>query len=193
MTVFWEHGYDGVSLTDLTRAMGITKTSLYAAFGNKEELFLKTLERYAVGPTSYAVRALQEPTAREVAEAYLTGAVNNSTQPGRPAGCLSVQAFLAAGHLGETARAALATWRNEDDARLRDRFQRAVDEGDLPPNAVPEVLARYLMAMANGIAIQAAGGASRDELQHVADEALRNWAPTLRHPRDQPSRTSLAP
>ncbi|MGW1505644.1 TetR/AcrR family transcriptional regulator [Streptomyces mirabilis] len=179
MAVFWEHGYDGVSLTDLTRAMGITKTSMYAAFGNKEELFRRALERYAEGPASYSSRALEEPTARDVAEAYLTGSVNASTQHGCPAGCLGVQGFLAIGHLGQSARDALNAWRDENRSRLRGRFQRAVDEGDLPSDADPDELARYLMTMANGIAVQAACGAGRDELQKLVDTTVQHWTRAL--------------
>ncbi|MEU8706337.1 TetR/AcrR family transcriptional regulator [Streptomyces sp. NPDC048565] len=177
MVVFWEHGYDGVSLTDLTRAMGITKTSMYAAFGNKEDLFRKALERYAEGPASYSTRALREPTAREVAAAYLTGSIDASTRAGCPAGCLGVQGFLAEGHLGPGAGEALAAWRDDNRAHLRDRFRQAIDEGDLPAGADPDTLARYLMTMANGIAVQAATGATRDELQRVADAALHSWPP----------------
>lgn len=92
MRVFWEQGYEGAGLTDLTRAMGITRTSMYAAFGNKEELFHKALRRYSEGPASYVLRALAEPTARRVAEAFLGGAVRATTQPDRPTGCLGVQA-----------------------------------------------------------------------------------------------------
>ena len=175
MVVFWERGYDGVSLTDLTQAMGITKTSMYAAFGNKEDLFRKALERYAEGPASYGTRALEEPTAGEVATAYLAGAVRASTQPGCPARCLGVQGLLAAGHLGPAARDALIAWRDDQVSRLRDRFQRAADEGDLPPDVDPGLLARCLMTLANGIAVQAAVGAGRDELEQVADAALRSW------------------
>ncbi|WP_432840132.1 TetR/AcrR family transcriptional regulator [Dactylosporangium sp. CA-092794] len=175
--VFWAQGYEGASLTDLTSAMGITRTSMYAAFGNKEELFRKALERYTEGPAAYAARALAEPTAREVATAFLTGAVRASTRPGDPAGCLGVQGCLAAGDPGRAARDALVDWRNEGQSRLRDRFRRALDEGDLPPGSDPETLARYIMALANGIAVQAAGGTGRDELQQVADLALRNWPP----------------
>ncbi|MEV0274953.1 TetR/AcrR family transcriptional regulator [Streptomyces sp. NPDC050610] len=175
MRVFWEQGYEGASLTDLTSAMGITRTSMYAAFGNKEDLFRKALERYAEGPAAYGVRALEEPTARQVATALLHGSVQATTRPGCPTGCLGVQASLAAGSPGLNARDALIAWRNEHTARLRDRFQRAVDEGDLPPDTDPEQLARYLMTVANGIAVQAASGATRDELQQVADLALRSW------------------
>ncbi|WP_063735234.1 TetR/AcrR family transcriptional regulator [Streptomyces sp. RTd22] len=177
MRVFWEQGYEGASLTDLTNAMGITRTSMYAAFGNKEDLFRKALERYTEGPASYGARAMREPTARQVATAFLNGSVRATTGPGRPAGCLGVQGSLAAGDPGRNARDALVTWRNEAVSLLRDRFQQAVDEGDLPPDTDPELLARYLMTVANGIAVQASGGVPRDDLQQVADMALRNWPP----------------
>ncbi|MGX1913278.1 TetR/AcrR family transcriptional regulator [Streptomyces phaeochromogenes] len=173
--VFWEQGYEGASLTDLTNAMGITRTSMYAAFGNKEDLFRKALERYTEGPASYGARALQEPTARQVAIAFLNGSVRATTRPGCPTGCLGVQGSLAAGDTGSNARDALITWRNEHTSLLRDRFRQAVDEGDLPPDADPEVLARYLMTVANGIAVQAVGGITRDRLQLVADMALQSW------------------
>jgi AcrR family transcriptional regulator len=177
MRVFWEQGYEGASLTDLTKAMGITRTSMYAAFGNKEDLFRKALERYTEGPASYGARAVQEPTAREVATAFLDGSVRATTRPGCPTGCLGVQGSLAAGDPGHSARDALIAWRNEATSLLRDRFQQAVDEGDLPPGTDPGLLARYIMTVANGIAVQAASGASRDDLQQVADMALRSWPP----------------
>lgn len=177
MRVFWGQGYEGASLTDLTHAMGITRTSMYAAFGNKEGLFRKALERYTEGPASYGARALEEPTARQVAAAFLNGSVRATTCPGCPAGCLGVQGALAAGDPGSDARDALIAWRNEHTSLLRDRFRQAVDEGDLPPDADPELLARYLMTVANGIAVQAAGGTAHDDLQQVADMALRSWPP----------------
>ncbi|QDN95399.1 TetR/AcrR family transcriptional regulator [Streptomyces sp. S1A1-8] len=177
MRVFWGQGYEGASLTDLTHAMGITRTSMYAAFGNKEDLFRKALDRYTEGPASYGARALQEPTARQVAAAFLNGSVRAITRPGCPAGCLGVQGALAAGDPGSDARDALIAWRNEHTSLLRDRFRQAVDEGDLPPDADPELLARYLTTVANGIAVQAAGGTARDDLQQVADMALRSWPP----------------
>ncbi|MFH8486907.1 TetR/AcrR family transcriptional regulator [Streptomyces longisporoflavus] len=175
MRVFWEKGYEGAGLTDLTSAMGITRTSMYAAFGNKESLFRKALERYTEGPASYTARALREPTARQVAAAFLDGSVRVTTRPDCPAGCFGVQAGLAAGNAGVSARDTLAAWRNEGVDQLRDRFRRAVDEGDLPPDTDPGLLARYVMTVANGIAVQAVSGATRDDLRHVADMALRSW------------------
>ncbi|WP_329149794.1 TetR/AcrR family transcriptional regulator [Streptomyces niveus] len=178
MRVFWEQGYEGASLTDLTRAMGINRTSMYAAFGNKEDLFRKSLERYTEGPASYGARALREPTARQVATALLNGAVRATTGISSPAGCLGVQGSLAAGEPGSNARDVLATWREEFVSLLGDRLQQAVDEGDLPPDADAGLLARHLMTVANGIAVQAAGGITRDVLQQVAGMTLRSWPPT---------------
>ena len=177
MRVFWEQGYEGASLTDLTDAMGITRTSMYAAFGNKEDLFRKALERYTEGPASYVLRALQEPTARQVATAFLNGAVRATTRPGCPTGCLGVQSSLATGASGRTTRDTVIAWRNEGTSQLRARFEQAVDEGDLPPDTDPGLLARYIMTVANGIAVQAASGATCDDLQQVADIALRSWPP----------------
>ncbi|MCZ2849340.1 TetR/AcrR family transcriptional regulator [Modestobacter sp. VKM Ac-2978] len=176
--VFWAQGYEGASLDDLTRAMGINRTSMYRAFGNKEELFRKALTRYAEGPASYVARALGQPTAREVATTFLGGAVEASTLPDCPAGCLSVQGSLAAGESGRPARDTLTAWREEGTTHLRARFQQAVEDGDLPAGVDPGLLARYLMTVANGIAVQAAGGTSRAELQLVADVVLQNWPPT---------------
>ncbi|MFI5841506.1 TetR/AcrR family transcriptional regulator [Catenuloplanes sp. NPDC051500] len=177
MLVFWEQGYEGASLADLTTAMGITKTSMYAAFGNKENLFRKALERYLEGPAAYTALAMHEPTARAVATAFLAGAVSACTLPGSPSGCMTVQGALAAGEPGHTARDLLVSLRGTGQEHLRDRFARAVDEGDLPAGADPAMLARYVMTVGNGIAVQAAGGATRDQLQRVADAALRNWPP----------------
>jgi AcrR family transcriptional regulator len=157
--------------------MGITRTSMYAAFGNKEDLFRKALERYAEGPASYGARALREPTARQVATAFLNGSIRATTRPGCPTGCLGVQGSLAAGDPGSNARDDLIAWRNEHTSLLRDRFKQAVDEGDLPPDTDPDLLARYLMTVANGIAVQAASGATRTHLQQVADMALQSWPP----------------
>ncbi|MEV4799523.1 TetR/AcrR family transcriptional regulator [Nonomuraea sp. NPDC049421] len=175
MRVFWEQGYDGASLTDLTKAMGISRTSMYAAFGSKEDLFNLVLRRYTDGPASYARRAVQEPTARAVATAFLHGAALATTTPGAPAGCLGVQGSLAAGEPSRGIRDTLTAWRDDGVALLAERLQRAADEGDLPAGHDPGLLARYLMAVANGIAVQAAGGTPRDELRRVADLALLQW------------------
>src|SRR2546425_106227 len=94
LRVFWQKGYEGTSLSDLTRAMDINRPSLYAAFGNKAALFRKVLDRYAEGPASYVREALNEPTARAVVERLLRGAARLQTDPRNPRGCLIVQGEL---------------------------------------------------------------------------------------------------
>lgn len=175
LLVFWEHGYEGASLAGLTEAMGISTTSMYATFGNKEELFRKALERYTEGPSAYVVDALEKPTALEVTTALIAGAIETTTRPAGPHGCLGVQGALVTGDSGRGARELLVGWRDDGYTTLRDRFERAVDDGDLPPEADPAVLARFVTALAYGIAVQAASGVAREELQEMADAALRGW------------------
>lgn len=177
LQVFWRHGYEGASLADLTAAMGITRTSMYAAFGNKEQLFRRALERYTEGPGGYGAQALAEPTARGVVETILRGAVRTTTGPDHPAGCLGVQGALATSDDGGAIRELLAQWRDAMVHQLRERFDRAAVEGDLPADADAAGLARYVMTLAHGIAVQAAGGVDRDALDVVVDQALHVWHP----------------
>jgi AcrR family transcriptional regulator len=173
--VFWRKGYEGASLADLTRAMGINRPSLYAAFGSKEELFRLALDRYAAGPAAYVGAALEEPTARGVAERLLNGTVELLGDRKHPRGCLIVQGALACGTTAEAARGELAARRAAGEAALRRRFERAREEGDLPADADPGDLTRYLLAVMWGMAVQAAGGADRDKLRRVMEMALRAW------------------
>lgn len=175
LEVFWRHGYEGASLPMLTEAMGINRPSLYAAFGNKEALFRRTLERYTEGHAAHLLAALDEPTARSVAERLLMGTVEFLANPKQPRGCFMVQSALTCGAGAGDLQADVAKLRAASQALLKRRLQRAVKEGDLPEGADPADLARYLSTVGQGLAIQAAGGAKREELARVAELALRAW------------------
>jgi AcrR family transcriptional regulator len=175
LKVFWRKGYEGASLLDLTKAMGINRPSLYAAFGNKEALFRKVLERYVEGPAAYVFKALKEPTARAVAERLLNGSVDLLADRRNPRGCLMVQGALACGEAAEAIRRELIAHRAAGEVAVRRRFARAVADGDLPADADPTDLARYVVTVMRGMAVQAAGGARREELRRVAEMALRAW------------------
>src|SRR3984957_16068770 len=95
MRLFWAKGYEGTSIADLTETLGISKPSLYAAFGDKQSLFRAALERYAAGPASYVAEALGKPTAREVAGHLLRGAADLDTDSTNPGGCLTVNGAIA--------------------------------------------------------------------------------------------------
>jgi AcrR family transcriptional regulator len=175
LKVFWRKGYEGTSLSDLTRAMRINRPSLYAAFGNKESLFCKALDRYVEGPADYVRKALEEPTARAVAERLLAGSIDLLTDPKNPRGCLMVQGALACGEAAEAIRRELASRRLAGECAIRQRFERAMEDGDLPAGEDPTDLARYVVTVIRGMAVQATGGASREELRRVGEMALRAW------------------
>jgi AcrR family transcriptional regulator len=175
LNVFWRKGYEGASLSDLTKAMGINRPSLYAAFGGKEKLFRKVLDRYAEGPASYSSDALQEPTSRAVVERLLWGTADLLTSPQNPPGCLWVQGALACGNAADPVRRELISRRMAGEAALRHRLNRARMDGDLPADANPASLARYIVTIIQGMSIQAAGGATRSELRRVIDIALQSW------------------
>ena len=173
--VFWQHGYERTTLTDLCDAMGINRPSLYAAFGTKEQLFHRALDRYANGPLAYESGALARSTAREVAHALLAGAVERQTGVDTPRGCLAV---LGAPTHPDTewpvARALIEARESGEDA-VRRRLERARAEGDLPADADPAELAGYLRTVVYGMTVKAASGATRAELERVVELAMRAW------------------
>ncbi|WP_033214576.1 TetR/AcrR family transcriptional regulator [Kitasatospora phosalacinea] len=174
MRVFWRHGYEGTALSDLTAAMGVNRPSLYAAYGNKEALFLRCLERYHRGPARHAREALAEPTARAVAEHLLRGTVEVVTREEGP-GCLLVHGALATGPGAEGVRAESAARRAAHREALRARFEQAALAGEFPPGTDPGVLADHLAALTYGLAVQATEGAPPDRLHLIAAHALRGW------------------
>jgi AcrR family transcriptional regulator len=175
LRVFWTKGYEGTALSDLTAAMGINRPSIYATFGNKEALFRKALDRYNARMTGFTAEALTEPTARAVAERLMVGTANLLSCPGNPKGCLMVQGALACGDEADPIRKELISRRATGEAALRERFERAKVERDLPGGADPGDLARYVMAVMHGMSVQSAGGASREDLQGVINLSLRAW------------------
>jgi AcrR family transcriptional regulator len=172
LKVFWHKGYEGTSLEDLTAAMGINRPSLYAAFGNKEALFRKALDRYEQGPAGFVADALAEPTARQVIDRLLRTAADVLTDRRHPRGCLMVQGALSCGRAADSIRRELASRRAASESALRARFERAKREGDLADRAACADLARYVTTVIQGMAVQATGGATRTELQRVAKMAL---------------------
>jgi AcrR family transcriptional regulator len=175
MYVFWRKGYEGTSLADLTRAMRINAPSLYAAFGNKDALFGKVIDRYVTGPGAYFPKSLEARTAREVVEQLLEGVVALQVANGHPGGCLLVRGALSAGDKASRVRKEVTCRLTMAEGAIRKRLERAKAEGDLPRHENPADLARYFMAVLNGIAVAGATGAGRRQLKSIADVALRAW------------------
>lgn len=175
LRVFWRQGYAGAALTDLTEAVGVNRPSLYAAYGNKAELFRRALAHYSTHYATHMSEALAQPTAREAVEVFLRGAVTVTTTKGCPRGCLGVQGALVSGPENAEIREELAVWRRDGELALRERFRRARRAGELPSTVDPADLARYVGALAFGVSVQAAGGASRAQLERVVELTLRAW------------------
>ena len=175
MEVFWRRGYEGASLAELTRAMGIRPPSLYMAFGNKDGLFRRALDQYEQKRSGFMEEVLAARTAKAAAERYLFGWARLVAGGEDPAGCLLVQGGLACGEAGEGVPQELALRRAGPEAALRARFERARSEGDLPGDADPTTLARYLSTIAYGMAVQASAGATPESLRDIAAAALRGW------------------
>ena len=175
LRVFWSKGYEGASLAELTEAMGISRPSLYAAFGNKEALFRRALDLYEREKLGYMAQALSAPTSREVAERLLTGALDSQTSSCEPRGCLGVIGSVACGSDAEGVRAEVIARRASSHRALIERMHRAQAEGDLPDGADPDGLARFLLAILQGMAVQAGAGATRAELAQLVETSLAGW------------------
>ncbi|MDE1170571.1 MAG: TetR/AcrR family transcriptional regulator [Verrucomicrobium sp.] len=175
MEVFWRQGYEATSLTDLTEAMEINRPSLYAAFGNKEELFVKVLDRYLGEAGELIAGALAMPSAREGMAFLLQKTAERLGDPRTPPGCLAVHGALSCGKGDEAIRRKLAGACAGREALLRQRFERARREGELPAAADPAALAGYFNTFLTGLAVEGAQGASRAALRRAVQQAMLAW------------------
>jgi AcrR family transcriptional regulator len=176
MELFWERGYEGASLSDLTAAMGIHPPSLYAAFDCKEELFKEAVAYYNATTGAAPQRALgQAPTARAAIEAVLRHNARVYVEPGHPSGCMVTLAATGGPIENEQVRRFLAACRRSDLDELRQRIERGVAEGDVPPDTDCAMLARFVAAVMHGMSLQARDGADQFALEQVADCAMAAW------------------
>ncbi|MGX1367529.1 AcrR family transcriptional regulator [Streptomyces canus] len=174
---FWEHGYEATSVSDLTRVMGIGAPSLYAAFGDKRSLFEEVVQEYGARYGSFGDRALaEEPTARSAMERILREAAVEYTAPGRPHGCLVIHA--ATNCSSPEVEESLRVRRNADIAAYESRIRAGIAAGELSADTDAPALARHVGAVIQGMSQQARDGASREELEAVAEIAMAIWPRT---------------
>ena len=173
--LFWRNGYERTSLSDLTEAIGITPPSFYFAFGNKEKLFKQVVDRYQSGHLGFFEEALGLPTALAVVERLLYGFADAFTTKPHPPGCLALNCSLPCTDDAASVRQDLADRRKAAKVALRKRLKRSKSDGDLPADANPDTLARYVMTVGWGMAVEAQSGASREDLYRTVKLALKSW------------------
>jgi len=175
MLLFWRHGYEATSLSDLTKAMGVTPPSIYTAFGDKKQLFLEAVALYLSGPLTPAQIIDDAPTARAAAENLLTAAVLGDTGEKTPPGCLLASSAVSCSAAAADVQAELAAIRGRIEGRLRDRIARAVETGEMPADTGADTLAGHVMAVIQGMSTLARDGATREKLTRIAASAMRAW------------------
>lgn len=180
MMLFWEHGYEGTSMSMLTSAMGITPTSLYAAFGGKDQLFREAVELYNSVDNSPTDAALEETTTRGAIEAMLRMNAEAYIDPETPQGCMVVLAGLNLATGNEHVGRYLAECRRRDYTKVLERVERGITEGELPQELAPSVVASYSLTVLHGLSIQARDGCTRDQAHAIIDGAMMGWDELVR-------------
>ncbi|MEU8193030.1 TetR/AcrR family transcriptional regulator [Microbispora amethystogenes] len=177
LDLFWERGYEGTSLNDLAKAMGIASASIYACFGSKEDLFRKVMALYGTTSGEPPRRALREqPTARAAVHAMLRATADEITRSDAPHYCMLILAAPTGAVENHAVREFLAGLRRDMFTTIRDRLARGVTDGDLPaPPAGLDAVARYYTTVVQGLSVQARDGATRAELETVITCAMAAW------------------
>jgi AcrR family transcriptional regulator len=175
MNLFWERGYEGTSMADIVSVTGVAAPGLYAAFGNKQALFLNAVTLYEGRRLQLMQESLLKPTARAVVTYLLENNIRLLAEDSSPAGCLGINGALAVSVGSEPVRKALVQRRLASERALCTRLELAKKHGDFPDELIPEDYARYIMSLIQGMAVQAKSGATLVQLKRVADMALRVW------------------
>jgi AcrR family transcriptional regulator len=175
MLLFWKHGFDGTSYTDLTMATGMSKPTIYATFGDKVELFRKAMLAYAEQATKVYKEALEQPTAREAVEACLRLARGLNAQMNEPKVCFLVQGALTGSADTQDFRDELGTLQRQATQLLHKRLEQGKRKGELPSTANTTVMAEYFTSVVTGLSVQAANGAAARDLNEVIEMAMASW------------------
>jgi AcrR family transcriptional regulator len=174
MLLFWERGYEGTSMADLTQTMGLNPSSIYAAFGDKHALFSAAVKRYMEIRAQYAKKALEEPTLKRVIHALFDNTVAFLTTPGHPPTCMTLAGAIGCSVDAKPAKDLMTEIRKQNQVAIRKRLLKARRRGELSKDINIEDYTRYLSSILAGLSIQAANGSSKEELRRTAKMALRH-------------------
>jgi len=176
MVVFWERGFEGTSMEDLVKAMKISPSSLYAAFGDKKRLFEAVIDHYLAGPGGFIGPILQsEPSIKKAFERLMQAAAFELSRSDQPAGCMVSLAVTHCSPGASDVQAVLTKHRGRSLSFLQARLQEGILNGELPPDTDARELARFFMSILQGMSVQARDGAKHENLLATAAVAMRAW------------------
>ena len=174
MRLFWERGYEGTSMADLSQAIGIHPSSIYAAFGDKQALFSLAAQRYADVPAQYMAKALEQPTFRGFILAAFDNTVEFLGLKEHPSSCFTLTGAISCGIDVEPAKVLMRQMRLQNEAAIKARLLKARRAGEFPGGENVDDYTRYLSSLLSGLAVQAANGSTRAELKRTAEVALNH-------------------
>jgi AcrR family transcriptional regulator len=177
MRVFWENGYAGTSLAQLTSALDINKPSLYAAFGNKEQLFTTAMEhymdRYAAAPMQALIQTTDLPLKQRLS-AYLLGIIDVICDCDSPKGCMYVKSSCESGSAAVPCEITnnLQDMGLASEMALASLLEAEQRKGQLPADMQVNETTAYLLSVTYGLSVLARRGKTKEELAKVADLAV---------------------
>jgi AcrR family transcriptional regulator len=174
MLLFWERGFEGTSMAELTQTMGLNPSSIYAAFGDKQALFQLAVKRYLDTRAQYATEALEQPTLEKVVRALFDNTVAFLTMPGHPPTCMTLAGAMGCSVDAVPARDLMTEIRKQNEVAIRERLLKARKSGELSKNINVGDYTRYLSSILAGLSIQAANGSTKAELRRTAQLALQH-------------------
>ncbi len=174
MLTFWEKGYDATSMSDLVEATGMAKPGLYATFGNKRELFKKSLENYAqFHGRPLAMKLMQsEKSAKDSLRALFQGMVDGFFDEETPEGCFLANSLVKSSKVEPTIKEFANNMHSFRKERILEYLQKAAMEGNLSPKNDPEMLAEYISAQAITIPVLHKTGADKESLHQFIETIL---------------------
>lgn len=176
LELFWRLGYEGASIADLCQAMGLSPTSLYAAFGSKAGLYREALERYGTGKGSFSAALLgHDGTAREAVACVLRECACRFADPAHPPGCMIATGVLACAEENDAVADHLASLRRRTSAAFVARLEAGIAAGELPSGTDSRAVARFYGSIIQGMSVQATDGADAQALRLIADMAMDAW------------------
>lgn len=173
MLLFWERGYEGTSMADLTQAMGLSPSSIYAAFGDKHTLFSLAAQRYLDTRVQSNMDALRQPTLDKVIRGLFQNTVSFLIAAGHPPTCMTLAGAMGCSLDAAPARDLMTAVRRKNEAAIHERLQQARKAGELPNEINVDDYTRYISMLLGGLSIQSANGSTEAELKRTSQMALR--------------------